>query len=147
MNDFPALKHFTPDDAWMLGSLMREEAIKRGYPIVIDIRKGEAPLFSVMLDGASDNNFDWARRKRNLTLLTEVSSWHHSQEKAKGKDIIEMMGLNPRGYTPHGGCVPIFVEGAGLVATVTVSGLPQKEDHDFAVESVKKLIAIQQAAR
>lgn len=147
MNDFPALKHFTQDDAWTLGSQMREEAIKRGYPIVIDIRKGDAPMFSVMLDGASGNNFDWARRKRNLVLLTEVSSWHHSEEKAKGKDIIEMMGLDPRDFTPHGGCVPIFVEGAGLVATVTISGLPQKEDHDFAVESVLKLVASQQAER
>lgn len=144
-DNIPALKHFTQEDAWTLGSLMREEAIKHGYPIVIDIRRGDAPVFSVMLDGASGNNFDWARRKRNLVLLTEVSSWQHSQEKAKGKDIIEMMGLNPRDYTPHGGCVPIFVEGAGLVATVTVSGLPQKEDHDFVVESLRKLVTTQQA--
>lgn len=140
--NIPVLKHFDQNDAWTLGSMMREEAVRLGYPIVIDIRKAEAPMFSVMLKGASSNNFDWARRKRNLVLLTELSSWHHSVEKAKGTDIIELMGLNPRDYTPHGGCVPIFVEGAGLVATLTISGLPQKEDHEFALKSLVKFSAL-----
>lgn len=141
-NTIPVFAKFDHEDAWALGNLMREEAVKRGYPIVIDIRKGDAPLFSVMLEGASGNNFDWARRKRNLVLLTEQSSWHHSEQKSKGTDVIANMGLNPRDYTPHGGCVPIFVKGAGLVATVTISGLPQKEDHDFAVESLQRYLEL-----
>lgn len=140
--NIPVLKHFDQNDAWALGTMMRDEAVRLGYPIVIDIRKGDAPMFSVMLEGASGLNYDWARRKRNLTLLTEEASWFHSLKLAEGKDIIELMGLDPRDYTPHGGCVPIFVEGAGLVATVTISGLPQKEDHDFAVESLEKFSAL-----
>lgn len=134
--EFPIFDKFDQNDAWQLGSLMREKAVARNYPIVIDIRRGDAPLFSVMLDGASALNYDWARRKRNLVLLTEESSWFYSLKLAEGKNIIELMGLDPRDYTPHGGCVPIFVKGVGLVATVTISGLPQEEDHRFAVDSL-----------
>jgi uncharacterized protein (UPF0303 family) len=135
MNE-PIFKKFDQNDAWELGVQMRKTAIERGYPIAIDIRRGDTPLFSVMLEGASDVNFDWARRKRNLVNLTQTSSWEHSQNAANGKNIIELMGLDPRDYTPHGGCVPIRVEGVGIVATVTISGLPQKEDHEFAFESL-----------
>lgn len=124
---------FDQSDAYALGVYMHDEAIKRKYPIVIDIRRGDTPMFSVMLPGAGELNFDWARRKRNLTLLTGVSSWIHSENLASGDDVMTSMGLDPRDYTPHGGCVPIHVNGVGMVATVTISGLPQKDDHDFAV--------------
>ena len=142
MNDI-VLRHFTPLDAHELGEAMREDALRQGMPIVIDIRVGDAPMYSVMLPGASGLNFDWARRKRNLVLLTEKSSWYHSQQKEDGNDVIAVMGLDPRDYTPHGGCVPVFVEGAGLVATVTISGLPQKQDHDFAMGHLDLLVKSQ----
>ena len=132
----PVFDKFDQNDAWALGNLMRDTAVERGYPIAIDIRRGDTPLFSVMLDAATELNFDWARRKRNLVNLTGMSSWEHSVNKANGDDVIEKMGLDPRDYTPHGGCVPIRVAGVGIVATVTISGLPQKEDHEFAVESL-----------
>ena len=136
-------KRFTAAEAFELGSRMYADAMAQALPIVIDIRSGDAPLYSVMLPGASALNFDWARRKRNLTLLTQKSSWHHSQNLAKGEDVIASMALDPRDYTAHGGCIPIFVEGAGLVATVTISGLPQKEDHEFALKHLTDLMAVQ----
>jgi uncharacterized protein (UPF0303 family) len=129
------LDSFDEDAAWQLGNIMRARAAERGYPVAIDIRLGDAPLFSVMLPGATAANFDWARRKRNLSLLVGESSWELSLKKAIGTDFADLMGLDPRDYTPHGGCVPIRVKAvAGIVATVTVSGLPQEEDHEFAVE-------------
>jgi uncharacterized protein (UPF0303 family) len=119
---------------------MREDALAQKLPIAIDIRKGDTPLYSVLLPGAGPANFDWARRKRNLTLITEESTWELAQKREAGTDLIALMGLDPRDYASHGGCVPVFVEGSGLVATVTVSGLPQKEDHEFAVKHLNNLI-------
>ena len=136
-------KRFTAVEAFELGSRMYADAMAQALPIVIDIRSGDAPMYSVMLPGASALNFDWARRKRNLTLLTQKSTWHHSQNLAKGEDVIASMALDPRDYTAHGGCIPIFVEGAGLVATVTISGLPQKEDHEFALKHLTDLLSEQ----
>jgi len=137
------LTKFDEHDAWLLGNLMRERALERGYPIAIDIRLGDAPLFSVMLPGATAANFDWARRKRNLALLVGASSWELSLAAKVGFEVISAMGLDSRDYTPHGGCVPIRVAGvAGIVATVTVSGLPQQDDHEFAVECLAALSAL-----
>jgi uncharacterized protein (UPF0303 family) len=137
------LKHFTTEDAYLLGTRMRAEALENKLPIVIDIRSGDTPMFAVMLPGAGLANFDWARRKRNLTLLTGEDTWTLSQKRANREDLIELMGLEPRDYASHGGCVPIHVEGVGLVATVTVSGLPQKEDHDFAIKHLSALASEQ----
>ncbi len=39
-------------------------------------------------------------------------------------------------YAAHGGCFPIIVEGTGIVGSVTVSGLPQREDHNLVVEGL-----------
>ena len=136
------LESFNEDAAWRLASIMREKAIASKLPIVIDIRQGDTPLVAIQLPGATAANFDWARRKRNLTLLVGESSWELSLKKALGTDFAELMGLDPRDYTPHGGCVPVRVKGVtGIVATVTVSGLPQEQDHQFAVDALKALKA------
>ena len=39
-------------------------------------------------------------------------------------------------YAAHGGSFPINVAGAGIVGSVTISGLPQREDHNLVVEAL-----------
>jgi len=136
--------HFTELDAHSLGEAMREEALRLSLPIVIDIRAGDTPLYSVMLPGATAENFDWARRKRNLTLLTKQDTWSHGQRRLEGHDILDELGLDIREYASHGGCIPVFLADDVLVATVTVSGLPQKEDHELALKHLQQLWKSQQ---
>lgn len=123
---------------------MRSEALELGLPIVIDIRADDIPLYSVMLPGATAENFDWARRKRNLTLLTKKDSWSHGQRRLEGHDILDELGLDVHDYASHGGCIPVFLAGDEIVATVTVSGLPQKEDHELALKHLENLWKSQQ---
>lgn len=134
----PNLNSFDESDAWRLGSLMRELADKRNYPVAIDIRSGDTPLFSVLMPGATEVNFNWARRKRNLVLLTGRSTWFHQEHRLAGNDILVEQNLDPANYASHGGGVPIYVDGK-LAATVVVSGLPSKEDHDFVIECLELL--------
>jgi uncharacterized protein (UPF0303 family) len=42
-------------------------------------------------------------------------------------------GLDLKDYAAHGGCFPIFLEGTGCLGTITVSGLPQREDHALII--------------
>jgi uncharacterized protein (UPF0303 family) len=134
----PALEKFDQSDAWNLGVIAHDLAAERGYPIVIDIRQEHTSLFTVRLPGATSENLDWARRKRNLTLLTKIASWEHDKARNAGHDIIVEQDLDPAEYASHGGCVPIMVNGE-LVATFAISGLPSKEDHEFAVECLNLL--------
>ena len=132
-------EHFNAEDAHSLGEAMRAEAVANNLPIVIDIREGDTPLYSVLLPGATAENFDWARRKRNLALLTKQDTWSHGQRRLEGHDILDELGLDVRDYASHGGCIPVFLSGSVLAATVTVSGLPQKEDHELVLKHLTEL--------
>lgn len=139
-SEIPALDDFNIEVAWELGVIAHDLAAARGYPIVIDIRQEQKSLFTVRLPGATEVNLDWARRKRNLTLLTKVASWEHDKARKAGHDILVERNLDPKDFASHGGCVPIMVNGE-LVGTFAISGLPSKEDHEFAIECLNLLNA------
>jgi uncharacterized protein (UPF0303 family) len=51
-------------------------------------------------------------------------------------------GLDLRDYATHGGCFPINVFGTGCVGTITVSGLPQREDHALVVSVLQDYLQV-----
>jgi uncharacterized protein (UPF0303 family) len=66
---------------------------------------------------------------------------------ATGKTLEEGMGPAAAECAAHGGCFPIVVRGVGFVGTVTVSGLPQKDDHDLVVQAIRDFLARPHAER
>jgi uncharacterized protein (UPF0303 family) len=130
------LPRFDPRAAWELGSRLREMAEERGLPIVIDVRRFGQPLFYAALAGTTPDNVEWVRRKSNVVARFHRSSYGvglHMQSKG---DSLEARGLPINEYASHGGSFPIAVEGAGIVGSVTVSGLPQRADHELVVEAI-----------
>lgn len=120
--------------AWQLGTQLRDAALKRGQPVAIEIRIGAHTVFFHAMDGTAPANADWARRKRNASELLDQSSYHIGRRLAlKGSTLEADMGLPTRDYAAHGGAVPLRVGGVRL-GTATVSGLPQREDHNLLVE-------------
>jgi uncharacterized protein (UPF0303 family) len=61
--------------------------------------------------------------------------------KSKGKRIEEAYLIPETEYAPHGGCFPVIVKGTGVVGTITVSGLPQEEDHKLVVQTLRDYLA------
>ncbi len=61
--------------------------------------------------------------------------------KSKGKSIEESYLISESEYAPHGGCFPIIVKDTGMVGTITVSGLPQEEDHKLVVQAIRDYLA------
>jgi uncharacterized protein (UPF0303 family) len=53
-----------------------------------------------------------------------------------GASLFEKYGLPLADFAAHGGSFPIRVHGAGIIGCVTVSGLPQRADHELAVEAL-----------
>ena len=139
--------HFDEDDAWKLGSQMRAAAVARKLPLVIDIRCAGRRLFYAGLPGTTPGNEGWVQRKINVVHLTHKSSYRVSRELAQsGGALDHSQGVQPIDYATHGGCFPIHIEGVGVVGTITVSGIPQREDHGFVIEQVCNFLGKDAAA-
>ncbi len=120
--------------AWKLGSAMRDTALARNLPFVIDIRTGIRPLFYAALPGSTAENADWVRRKVNTVYRFEAASYRISREYAQsGKAFDQSRGMNPLDFALAGGGFPIRI-GSVVAGVVTVSGVPQRDDHNFVVE-------------
>lgn len=123
--------------AWQIGSKLRAFAAERHLPVVIDIRRFGHPLFYTAMDETTPDNPEWVRRKGNV-----VARFHHSsyiealKEKLKGKTIYESQGLPIADFATHGGSFPLRVANAGVVGSITVSGLPMRQDHELVVEAL-----------
>jgi uncharacterized protein (UPF0303 family) len=123
--------------AWELGTRLRTMALERGLSIVIDVRKFGQPLFYAALDGTSPDNPEWVRRKGNVVAQFHRSSYATRLKLlAKKETLLEKQGLPVIDYAEHGGSFPLRVAGAGVVGSVTVSGLPGRNDHGMAVEAL-----------
>ena len=133
---------FNEDDAWKLGSQLVETARNRNLSVTIDIRRGTHQLFHASLPGTSPDNDEWVKRKVRLVYRCGHSSFYIGQLlKSKGKTIEQSYLVSESEYAPHGGCFPIHVKNTGIIGTVTVSGLPQEEDHRLVVEAIRKYLA------
>ena len=133
---------FNEDVAWELGSRLLDLARSRNLPVTVDITRGTHQLFHAALRGTSPDNDEWVKRKVRTVYRFGHSSFYIGQSlKSKGKTIEQSYLVSESEYAPHGGCFPVIVKDTGIVGTVTVSGLPQEEDHKLAVEAIRNYLA------
>lgn len=150
--DIARLKHqeetlrftsFDEQDAWTIAGIMREWAVAKNMPIVIDVRFINRPLCFVAMAGSTPENPDWVRKKNNTVFRFHKSSYRVGREFAEMKvNFQENRGLSSFDYVDHGGSFPINVVGAGVVGAITVSGLTQRDDHNLAVEAIAKFLNV-----
>jgi uncharacterized protein (UPF0303 family) len=134
------LPSFTPEIAWQIGTTVRDLAIARGYGLVVDVRRFGAPhqqLFYCALAGSTPDNQRWVARKVATVARFHKSSYHVGRLlEQSGLSFSARYNLPEEDYAAHGGCFPLNVADAGIVGAVTVSGLPQREDHNLVVEAL-----------
>lgn len=136
------LPGFDNDDAWRLGCLLVELARERDLPVTVDIRRGSQQLFHAALPGTTPDNDSWIERKVRVVERFGASSYLVGQRAAaKGTTLNEQHQLPLQRYAAHGGSFPIRVAGVGIVGAVTVSGLPQAQDHALVVEGLRDFLA------
>jgi uncharacterized protein (UPF0303 family) len=134
------LPAFGPEVAWQLGTLLRNLAVERKHPLVIDIRRfgnPHQPLFYAALPGTTPDNARWVERKSNTVARFHRSSYQVGLHlKRSNATFAEKYALPDADYATHGGSFPLAVEGAGILGSLTVSGLPQRADHELVVEAL-----------
>ena len=150
-DDIAAIRHqeatlilpkFDTETAWQLGTTLRDLALSRGHVLIIDIRRFGNPhqqLFFSALPHTPPDLARWVERKVNVVARLHQSSYLVGLLlKQENRAFSERYGIphSETDYTPHGGSFPLHVANAGIVGAVTLSGLPQREDHNLVVEAL-----------
>jgi uncharacterized protein (UPF0303 family) len=129
---------FTNDDAWELGTALRDLAHRQGAPVAIDISRNSHQLFRAALPGATPDNDAWIERKQRVVHRFGHSTLYVRQTFVeRGTTFEEQSGLDPQRYAAHGGGFPVLVRSVGPVGVLVVSGLPQLEDHRLIVAALR----------
>jgi len=135
------LDRLTNDDALDLGLRLVDAARADGATVTISVCRGEQRLFHHALAGTSADNDRWIERKNRVVRRFGHSSLLMGlRAQSEGRDFAEQMLVDPREFAAHGGAFPLIVRGVGVVGTVTVSGLPQVDDHRLVVRVLREFL-------
>jgi uncharacterized protein (UPF0303 family) len=126
-------ERFDATVAWTLGNALKTAAEARGKAVSIDIRLYGQHLFFYAMPGTTPDNADWIRRKCNVVERYQRSSYGVGLTLQRdGTTLQAKNGADLKDYATHGGGFPIWLGGVPI-GVITVSGLPQREDHELVV--------------
>jgi uncharacterized protein (UPF0303 family) len=137
-----ALDRFDEAQAWAIGSELHQLALARQFPaLVVDVRRFGQPLFYAAIGATVPDHSEWIRRKGNVVARFHRSSYALGLEmQRKNTTLLERYGLPLADYASHGGSFPLRIANAGVIGSITVSGLAQRDDHNLVVEALCKLL-------
>lgn len=134
-------KRFLAEDAWELGKRMVQKASEKNVALAMMIQINQKKMFYYAFDQTDLNHERAVIRKTNVAEAFRCSSLKIFYELQISKMSIKDRGRDPMDYLALGGAVPIYVEQAGVIGTVCVSGMSHFEDHQFTVECMKEYLA------
>lgn len=146
--DVLQFSHFTNRDAWELGSMMVNEALKRNMSVAVTIRLNNGyTVFQHGCDGTSLDHERWQTRKYNTVKVKEMSTLRaYTYLQAQGQTLADWY-MDPAEYAACGGGFPIRVEEVGVIGAICVSGLEHVTNHDFIVKCVSKYLHVDEIPR
>lgn len=125
---------FTNDTALALGMALIDAVRREGKAVTIDIRRNDQQLFQHAMPGTSIDNAEWIRRKNNVVKRYGHSSFYMGTlYRSRATTFEEATKLDPHEFAAHGGAFPLIVKNVGVIGTISVSGLPQADDHALVV--------------
>ncbi|WP_432468342.1 heme-degrading domain-containing protein [Agarivorans sp. Z349TD_8] len=134
-------ERFNNQTAWQLGCKLKELAEEKNVLIAIEVYAFNQNLFSYAMHGTQLDNQHWIKRKRQTVLRFGHSSYYVGQyNQAKNRAFEQQAHINAYEYCAHGGAFPLRIKDCGLVGVVTVSGLPEEEDHQMVIDALTGLV-------
>ena len=132
------LDSFSNRMALEMGLAIIDLAKSRNQHIAVEICRLNQTVFIYVDDNLPVDKHNWLRRKANVAKQFEESSLSVKNDlKEGGMSIENTFGLDDKDFLAKGGSVPVFVKNAGLIATITVSGLHDEEDHKIIIDALK----------
>ena len=135
------LPHLTNSDAIQIGEIATTIGKQRELPITVEVRIGSWIVFHASLEGSKPENDWWISRKVAVVMLKQRSTMYERvSAEERGVDWHEENNLQDETHAIHGGALPLITD-EGFRGILIVSGLPQVEDHLFAVEVLTEFLA------
>ena len=132
---------FSNTKAFEIGLRLVEVARMNGYQVAIDIRKHGQQVFHYACEGTSRDNDEWIVRKNKVTDYFGKSSIYIKEMiKDAGKTQEELFFIDSMEFSSFGGAFPIIIRDTGAIGTVTVSGLPDEQDHELVVSVLREFV-------
>ena len=96
----------------------------------------------------TSTNWSWATRKVGLVKVMFKSSYRIVLERGADKPrLLEpQWGMDATQYAIAGGAFPIRVNGVGIIGAVAVSGLHERDDHEFARSAIAQSLGLEASA-
>ena len=135
------LASLTNTDALEIGEIAATLGKQRKLPIAIEVRIGEWIVFHASLEGSKPENDWWISRKAPVVMLKHHSTmFERVSAEERGIDWHKENNVADETHAFHGGAVPLITP-AGFAGILIISGLPQVDDHLFAVEVLTEFLA------
>ena len=132
------VEKFSNKIALQMGLAIIELATERGQHIAVEICRLTHVVFFYIDDILPQDKLNWLRRKANTAKHFEESSLAVKYDLNAGNMTLDKtFKLDDSQYLAKGGSIPVFVRNAGMIATITVSGLNDVEDHQIIIEALK----------
>jgi len=128
-------------EAIEIGEIATDLGRERKLPIAIEVRIGEWIIYHASLEGSKPENDWWIRRKAAVVNLKQHSTMYERvSAEERGVDWHSENNLQDETHAIHGGAIPLITN-EGFKGILIISGLPQVEDHLFAVEVLTEFLA------
>ena len=131
----------TNSDATEIGAIAATLGRRRNLPITIEVRIGNWMVYHASLEGSKPENDWWIKRKVAVVMLKQHSTMYERVSAEEGGvDWHKENNLQDETHAIHGGALPLITD-EGFIGILIISGLPQVEDHLFAVEVLTEFLA------
>ena len=135
------LASLTNTDALEIGEIAATLGKQRKLPIAVEVRIGDWIIFHASLEGSKPENDWWLSRKVSVVMLKHHSTmFERVSAEERGIDWHKENNVEDETHAIHGGAVPLITP-AGFAGILIISGLPQVDDHLFAVEVLTEFLA------
>ena len=135
------LPSLTNSDAVEIGEIAARLGNQRKLSITIEVRISDWIVYHASLQGSKPENDWWINRKVAVVLLKQHSTMYERvSAEERGVDWHKENNLRDETHAIHGGALPLITN-EGFKGILIISGLPQVEDHLFAVEVLTEFLA------
>ena len=135
------LPSLTNLDAVEIGEIATTLGSQRRIPITVQVRLGDWIVYHASLEGSKPENDLWIERKVAVVMLKQHSTMYERvSAEEQGVDWHKENNLQDETHAIHGGALPLITD-QGFKGILIISGLPQVEDHLFAIEVLTEFLA------